>query len=105
MSRAHGAEKQSADFEISFEGEVLRSPNTHETNTLSNALMPNTNSTHGTGAPSDGVRRDGYGGEGYSGRQSLVSVTRLKETGAYALSSRLETRLLGRVWYHTISPC
>lgn len=87
MSRAHSEEKQNADFEIPFEGEALRSPNTHETNTLSNALMPNTNSTHGTGAPSDGVRRDRYGG-----RQSPVPVTRLKETGACAYSSRLAIR-------------
>lgn len=61
MSRAHGAEKQNADFEIPFEGEALRSPNTHETNTFSNALMPNISSTHSTGAPSDGVGRDGTG--------------------------------------------
>jgi len=59
MSRAYGAEKQNADFEIPFEGKALRSPNTHETNTLSNAFMPNTSSTHGTGAFSVDVGREG----------------------------------------------
>ena len=67
--------------------------------------MPNTNSTHGTGAPSVGVGREGYGGEGYSERLSPVLVTRLKETVTFTLSSRLENGLLGRVWYRMISPC
>ena len=61
MSRAHGAEKQNADFGIPFEGEAIRSLNSHETNTVFDVLVPNTSLTHGTGAPSDGVRRDGRG--------------------------------------------
>ena len=98
MSRAHGAEKQSADFEIPFEGKALRSPNTHETNNFSNALVPNTSLTHGTGAASVSGGREGM-------VDSPVLVTRPKETGACALSSHLENGLLRRVWYRMISPC